>query len=66
MSALADKLEEADRLNEISDLHARLLAARTKFAIARYFLKQAIDPRKGVKCGDLEDSISAFLGRYPS
>ena len=63
MSALADKLEEADRLNEISDLHAKLLAARTKFAV---FLKQAIDPRKGVKCGDLEDSTNAFLERHPS
>jgi len=63
---LADQLEEADRLNEISDLHAKLTVARNKFNVARHLLKQATDPRTGVKCGTLEDSINAFLARNPS
>ena len=64
MSALSDKLEEADRLNEISDLHAKLAATRQNLREARQLLQGVVDGR--LVGGSFERQILLLLARIPS
>ena len=64
MSHLADKLHEADLHNEISDLHAKLTAARQNLSEARQLLQAVVDGR--LVGGSFEKRILLLLARVPS
>jgi hypothetical protein len=64
MSALADKLEEADHLNEISDLHAKVFALRNQLREARSLLQAVVDGR--LVGGSFEKKILLLLARSAS